>query len=1296
VTIAKPFVEEIMVHVSSSPGFSPFRHSAVRIAGFVLLVAALVITQALVVAAAGASASTIRLAPSFFIPNDVAGPGKKPVAEPGVTAFIQTPVGRVLFGADGAYLAVAVPDRGDADGEAWLTAGKSFQPWDPADRKPHSVQRMAVMRLGFDAPDHRKSAFSPRLEEPTGATMNFFVGRQEDWRTGVPTYRRLVYPGVWDGIDLEYVGFVDRLEFRLVLQPGARPGDIALATGAEVLEVTPDGGLVAELGGARLALSPPLAFQVIDGVEVDVPVVYHPLAGGRYGFTLGRYDHSQPLVIDPVLSWSTFIAGGRGANESAQSIAVDGSGSAYVLGYTPSAEFPTTTGAYDRGFNGKQDIFVAKFNADASALTWGTYLGGSGDDTPEAIIVDAAGQSYICGGTDSSDFPTTAGAFDTTYNGAGDAFVTKLNAAGSSLIYSTFLGGSAIDSAADLALYDGRVYVTGSTLSTDFPTTEGALDRTHNGQYDVFVTKLHTDGSVLSYSTYIGGSNHDGGRCIAVENGFAYVGGHTQVLGLNGNNFPTTAGAYDTTPNGFTGSNSYDGFVLKLDANGAALVYSTFLGGTGVAAENNGNDTVIDLAVQDGNAYVTGNSNSYNFPVTAGNFGTGLGATISIQLFIAKFNTTGSNLVYSGIMDTPGIERGIAIALDAGSAIVGGYHGALNPTDPPFPTTPGAYDTSYNQGGDGILVKVNPAGTALTFSTYLGGSSSDSIQGLCLQGGNIFVCGSTESADFPTSASAIRRTHYGSQDPFVTKLNGTATGLLYSSLLGCPKKEWGYDVAVENGFAYVVGSIDSLSFPLSTNMFDGDNENSIAFVTRMADDGSDATGALNSHAWSAIFGGDGKDVARAVKVGGGYVYIVGTTTSTNFPTSTGAFDTSLNGGVDAFVLKITDDGKTLTYGTYLGGANDDTARDVYVASSRAYVTGYTRSTDFPTTAGAFDTTHNGGTYDAFVTRVNSSGTGLEYSTYLGGSGGDYGYGIVASASYASVVGETGSSNFPTTATGFDTTYGGGYDAFVARLSTTGASLDYGTYLGGSGADSALSVDTDTVGYLYVTGSASDGFPVTAGALQSTYAGGGGDAFVAVIHPAFPNILTYSTYLGGATGSDVGRSLDYQDGRIYVAGTTASTDFPVTAGAWDTSYNGGTDGFVLRFDWTNPGWTYASYIGGAGTEELNAIDVEGGRAYLAGHTTSPDFPITPGAYEDTWLAQAVFVSLFKFCAADLNADGKDSALDLVLMINYLVGHYYYPGMPLPVPEITIDVNADGVNDSVDLLLLANYLAGNSVP
>ena len=398
-------------------------------------------------AAAGASASTFRLAPSYFIPNSPAGPGKQPVAEPGVTAFIQTPVGRVLFGADGAYLAVAAESGGESADSMEPAFGKGQLDRDREGGKP-DARRMAVMRLGFDAPAHRKSAISPRLEEPTGATMNFFIGRQEEWRTGVPTYRRLVYPGVWDGIDLEYVGFVDRLEFRLVLQPGARPADIALATGAEALEITPDGGLLANLGGARLALSPPRAFQIIDGIEVDVPVAYRPLSGGRYGFTLGNYDRSQPLVIDPVLSWSTFIAGGRGTNESAQSIAVDGSGNAYVLGYTPSAEFPTTTGAYDRGFNGKQDIFVAKFNADASALTWGTYLGGSEDDDPRAIVVDAAGQCYICGDTSSTDFPTTAGAFDTTFNGGTtDAFVTKLNSGGTGLVYSTFLGGAPTDTA---------------------------------------------------------------------------------------------------------------------------------------------------------------------------------------------------------------------------------------------------------------------------------------------------------------------------------------------------------------------------------------------------------------------------------------------------------------------------------------------------------------------------------------------------------------------------------------------------------------------------------------------------------------------------------------------------------------------------------------------------------------------------------------------------------------------------------------------------------------------------------
>ncbi len=1282
-----------MAYDAITSGLNFTRRSALRFAGVILLAAAWAAGLTLPVAAVGASADTFRLAPSYFIPNSPVGPGKQPVAEPGVTAFIQTPVGRVLFGPDGAYLAVAA--HGDGAAEAAPAAGKARQPWESADGKPESAQRMAVMRLGFDAPAHGKSAITPRLEEPTGATMNFFVGRQEDWRTGVPTYRRLVYPGVWDGIDLEYVGFVDRLEFRLVLQPGARPADIALATGAEALEVTPDGGLLADLAGARLALSPPLAFQIVDGVEVDVPVAYRPLEGGRYGFTLGGYDRSRPLVIDPVLSWSTFIAGGMGASEYAVSIAVDGSGSAYALGFTPSAEFPTTTGAYDRGFNGKQDIFVAKFNADASALTWGTYLGGSEDDSPQTIVVDAAGQSYICGYTKSSDFPTTAGAFDTTFNGGTtDAFVTKLNAGGTGLVYSTYLGGSDNDSAQDLTLYDGRVYVTGSTYSTDFPTTDGGLDRTFNGQSDVFVTKLHTDGSILSYSTYIGGTQHDGGRCIAVEGGLAYVAGDTTVDGFS-NNFPTTAGAYDTTPNGFMGGYSWDGFILKLDAGGTALVYSTFLGGVGVAGENNGDDQIFDIAVQDGYAYVTGKTDSYDFPTTAGNFGAVLTGLNTQQLFVTKLDTAGSALVYSGIIDTSGIEYGSAIAVDAGSVVVGGYHAPLNPGDTPFPTTAGAYDTTYNGNGDGILLKINAAGTALTFSSFLGGAAQDSIQGLALQGGNIYVCGSTESTDFPTSATAFRRTYYGKQDPFVAKLNGSASSLVYSTLLGLPKKEWGYDVAVEDSFAYVVGSIDSLTFPNSVNMFDIDVQSSIAFVTCMAVDGSDAT-ASDGSSWSAIFGGDGKDVARAVKVGGGYVYIAGTTTSTNFPTSTGAFDTSLNGGVDAFVIKITDDGHTLTYGTYLGGTGDDTARDVFVASSRAYVTGYTRSTDFPTTTGAYDTSHNGGVYDAFVTRVNSAGTALEYSTYLGGSGADYGYSIVASASMASVVGETNSTNFPTTASGYDTTANGGYDAFVARLGTTGASLDYGTYLGGSGSDSALSVDIDTVGYLYITGAAGDGFPTTAGALQPTYAGGGGDAYVAVIHPAFPNILSYSTYLGGASGSELGRSLDYENGKIFVAGTTSSSDFPVTAGAWDSTYNGGTDGFVLRFDWTNPGWTYASYIGGTGNDELNAIDVEGGRGYLAGHTTSPDFPVTPGACEDTWLAQAVFVSLFRFCAADLNADGRDSALDLVYLIQYLAGQYYYPSNPMPVPEFMADVNVDGVYDSLDLIMLAQYLAGNTTP
>ncbi|MCM3541322.1 HYR domain-containing protein, partial [Priestia endophytica] len=291
---------------------------------------------------------------------------------------------------------------------------------------------------------------------------------------------------------------------------------------------------------------------------------------------------------------------------------------------TGSADFPTTPGAFDTTYNGNGDAFVTKLDPTGSMLIYSTYLGGTNVEVGNDIVVDAGGNAYVTGLTFSTNFPTTPGAFDTTYNGSGDVFVTKLNPTGSTLIYSTYLGGGTSTEQGEGIAVDagGNAYVTGFTHSTDFPTTPGAFDTTLSGFVDAFVTKLNPTGSMLIYSTYLGGTDSDRGFGIALDaGGNAYVTGFTESA-----NFPTTPGAFDTTYNG-----SGDVFVTKLNPTGSTLIYSTYLGGTN---EEGGSGIAVDAG---GNAYITGFTNSTDFPTTPGAFDTTLNG--NSDAFVTKLGT---------------------------------------------------------------------------------------------------------------------------------------------------------------------------------------------------------------------------------------------------------------------------------------------------------------------------------------------------------------------------------------------------------------------------------------------------------------------------------------------------------------------------------------------------------------------------------------------------------------------------------------------------------------------------------
>ncbi len=465
---------------------------------------------------------------------------------------------------------------------------------------------------------------------------------------------------------------------------------------------------------------------------------------------------------------------------------------------------------------------------------------------------------------------------------------------------------------------------------------------------------------VLDYSTYLGGSGGDFGSGVAVDaTGSAYITGFTYS-----GDYPTTPGAYDQS----VASPTSDVFVTKLDAAGAALVYSTYLGGS---RDDYGASVAVDAT---GSAYVTGYTYSSNYPTTPGAYDTALGVDISIDpnvsdVFVTKLDATGAVLAYSTYLGGINNDSGSGIAVDSsGSAYVtGSTSWPSYTTSAGFPTTSGAFDTSSNGGADAFVAKLDVTGTALLYSTYLGGSDTDGGAGIAVDAaGSAYVTGSTRSSDYPTTPGAYDTSvTFPSSDVFVTKLNANGAALLYSTLVGGDLNDGGSAVAVDTtGSAFVVGAAGS-NFPTTPGAYDtGWNGDVDGFVSKL-----DSTGS--ALIYSSYLGGSQYDSATGVAVDAtGNAYIGGTTFSSNFPTTAGAYDTNSNGLYDVFVAKVSVTGASLMYSTYLGGSHFDFGASIAVDTTGSmYVTGNTRSGNFPTTPVGYDVSYNG-SGDAFVAKIS--------------------------------------------------------------------------------------------------------------------------------------------------------------------------------------------------------------------------------------------------------------------------------------------------------------------------------------
>jgi hypothetical protein len=657
-------------------------------------------------------------------------------------------------------------------------------------------------------------------EEELPGKVNYLVGQDSgQWQTGIRTFGRIKFLEVYPRIDLVYYGRHRQLEYDFVVKPGANPKAIALnIEGADALEIATNGALVLHVGSQQVRFDKPILYQQLNGARKEIEGAYRLEAGNRVAFAVAAYDPRSCLVIDPVLSYSTYLGGALG-NEG-MDLTLDPDGNAYVTGTTSSTNFPVVN-AVASSLSGSVDIFVAKLNPAGSALLYSTYLGGTGNDLSRRIKVDAVGNAYVVGSTDSTNFPVTSGAFGTAPQGLYDAFVAKLNPEGSALVYSTLLGGSGNDSGQGIALdADRNVYVTGTTSSDriPFPTTGGAFETARHFSNDVYVAKLNTDGSGLIYSTFLGGDGADLGYGIAVDAArAAYVTGSTTST-----NFPTTPGAF-----GITHHSQADVFVTKIDPSGSALVYSALLGGDHSEPyypfqeePETGRAIAVDGT---GAAYVTGWTQSTNFPTTLGAFGSSNHGG-SKEAFLTKLDPGGSTLAYSARIGGTGGGRGRAIAVDAnGAAYVTGETVARD-----FPVTPGAFDGTGNITSllsyEVFLIKLNPEGSALVYSTCLGGTGSDFGRGIALDAaGDVYLTGTSYSHDFPTSRTAfvthsdLGEAPNGGSDVFVTKITPLPAPWIVSGPIATPTS-----ALVNQPFSFSLVATDLQSAPLSYTWEFGD------------------------------------------------------------------------------------------------------------------------------------------------------------------------------------------------------------------------------------------------------------------------------------------------------------------------------------------------------------------------------------------------------------------------------------------------------------------------------------------
>jgi hypothetical protein len=847
-------------------------------------------------------------------------------------------------------------------------------------------------------------------------------------------------------------------------------------------------------------------------------------------------------------NYSTYLGGSD--NDFAYGITFDQvTGEIYVVGHTYSGDFPMQN-AYDDELSGESDAFIVKYNEDASAFVYSTFIGGSMKEQGRGVDIDSNGYCYVVGSTNSSDFPTSVGTLDGLHGGGNwDGFLTILDPDGQDFNQSCYLGGVDYDYCYAIAVGDDqRCYLVGTTSSANYPKTSYFYG--YNDSSDAFLTVINEKHDAIDMSTFFGTDSHDSAANIILgSDGKVYLIGRSYS-----GDFPMV-NPYNATHGG-----SYDAYVMRINAALDTIEFSTYIGGE---YSESGTDIAVDLS---GSIYITGSTSSGDFPTVRAYRDT-IGGQDGFLTKLAE-DTINPIITLNSPDDGSTIRPGMTIDLDITDDWFvdtvqycwdnGDNITLSEPYDIPVPSIKTEILQVYVNDSAGHEVSETytfvRSTSWLPFSTYLGASDYDYGMAIVLDDeGNSYIVGQTESSDFPTQ-NAMNETHNGNYDIFLSKisLNGT---LIYSTYIGGPSNDYATDLAIDSsGNLYICGyTYSSTGFPLKNAYNSTHSGDSDAFIMKLNNDG-------NQILYSTYLGALNSDVANGIEVDEqGNSYITGYTYSSNFPNVSG-FSNEMATSPDVFLSKLSPEGNNLLYSSFLGGNNLDMGFDLALDSDGyCYIVGTTSSTDFPT-QNPMNSSKNS-FIDMFITKMKPGEPSLNYSTYFGSGSNDEGWGVaVDSSGVCYITGWAYGSGYPLKNEIQD--YQGNYDIVVTAINYTGTNVLFSTYLGSPGADKGYDITLGPDGHVHITGLAgTDGLPVK-NAYDSTFTGTT-DGVVAKFS-LNGDQLEFCSYLSG-TAADYGWSIAvHSDSTMFITGGAISTNFPIVNAFQETHGTGSNrDAFITR-------------------------------------------------------------------------------------------------------------------------------------